>query len=207
MDAKLKKRSAADAQVVRVAQRVAVQMFRLLTKARDPYENHHGFRTAEMAHAIGEAVGLDTDQLELLKIAAQIHDLGKLVVPEHVLNKTGRLTKAEITMIHSHTQLGYEIAGGLQLGKIIEDVIFHHHENQDGTGYPDELSGERISIHARIVHITDVYDALTNIRPYRIAYTPREAIAVLENESHKFDPHLLSLLRRKVTNWTTTLGR
>lgn len=193
--------------MVQIAQRVAVRMFQLLTQARDPYENHHGYQTSEMAQALGEAVGLNGKQLGLLKIAAQIHDLGKLAVPEHVLNKTGRLTKAEIIMVHSHVQIGHELASGLELGKIIEDVVIHHHENQDGTGYPHQLIGEKISIEARIVHLADVYDALTNVRPYRSSYPPREAIAVLENESHKFDPYLLTLLRRKVTNWTTTLSR
>ena len=186
---------------------IIARFFRELVKYRNAYDAYHGPQTSYMAGELGAAINLPLEEISLLKIAAELHDLGKFAIPESLINKPSRLTIAELSTIHLHAKYGYRIARAVKLGPLIEDVILHHHENQDGSGYPDGLIGDKISIHARIIHITDAFDALTSERPYRGPHSPREAIAIIQNEEHKFDQHLLLLLRRKVTNWTSTLSR
>ncbi len=183
------------------------KFFDQLVYYREAYDHHHGHDTSDMATQLAEAINLDPVEITLIKVAAHLHDLGKLTIDQSVVNKPGRLLPVEFGIIKLHTIFGHSIASAMSLGPIIEDAILHHHEHHDGSGYPHGLSGSQTSIHTQIIHIADAWDALTHDRPYRKAYPAREAIAVLENESHKFDPHLLSILRRKVTNWTTTLSR
>ena len=186
---------------------IIARFFRELVKYRNAYDAYHGPQTSYMAAELGAAINLPFEEISLLKIAAELHDLGKFAIPEILINKPSRLTIAELSTIHLHAKYGYRIAKAVKLGPLIEDVILHHHENQDGSGYPDGLIGDKISIHARIIHLADAFDALTSERPYRGPHSPREAIAIIQNEEHKFDQQLLLLLRRKVTNWTSTLSR
>jgi putative two-component system response regulator len=132
-------------------------------------------------------------ELELLKFAAQIHDIGKIAINEFIVNKPGRFTEAEYLMIQHHAQLGASLIEKLELDPRIHRSILHHHENFDGTGYPDRLAGDQIPLEARIIRITDTYDALTSNRGYRPAYSHREAISIMERERHCFDPELLKI--------------
>ena len=126
-----------------------------------------------------------------MRIAALLHDLGKLAVDQKVLFKKGKLNEEEFEEVKTHLQWGYDI---LQLFYFMEDVVFimdKHHENHDGKGYPMGISGKKIPIEAKILTVADIYEALTSDRPYRKAFSVKDAVAIMEYEKgHKLDPHI-----------------
>nr|MDA3834292.1 HD-GYP domain-containing protein [Spirochaetales bacterium] len=151
--------------------------------AKDHYTQGHAARVAQMAEAVGGLLGLDVELLHALKTGGLLHDVGKIGVSERILNKPGTLTKEEMKEMRRHPVLGYTICLPLKdnLGNALE-VIRHHHERLDGSSYPDGLKGDEISISSRIMAVVDVYDALTTNRPYRAAYSPAMALAILQEE-------------------------
>lgn len=159
-----------------------------MMEIRDPYDQAvHGQRTAEMTVALAEGLDLAPDISQLVRPAARLHDLGKFFIAEDVLNKPGELTESEIYMIHQHTVLGAKAFRVLNVYPELEQVILHHHENYDGTGYPEGLAGEEIPILARMIRITDTYDALRSKRSYRGAATIEQALAAMEKQARWFD--------------------
>ena len=144
-----------------------------------------------LSEAVGTQIKLPSADLELLKFAAQIHDIGKIAINEFIVNKPGRFTEAEYLMIQHHAYLGANLVEKLELDPRIPLSILHHHENFDGSGYPERLAGDQIPLAARIIRITDTYDALTSNRGYRPAYSHRKALAIMERDQHYFDPDLL----------------
>ena len=179
-------------------------LFQLLTKLvelRDPYTRGHSQRVTELSLALAEqnASQFPEDKLTVLRYAALLHDIGKIAINDFVLSKATLLTEVERAMIQQHTVMGHKLISPLDLDPLIAAVILHHHENYDGTGYPSGLKGEQIPLAARIVKVADVYDALTSNRPYRIAYTPEQAIKVMSDNQHEFDPLLFDILRKMMT--------
>ncbi len=160
---------------------------------RDPHGKGHSHQVGKLSSAFGKKVGLTSTRLEILEFTAQIHDIGKIAINEFIVNKPGRFTEAEYLMIQHHAQLGANLIETLELDPLIPFVILHHHENFDGSGYPHKLKGEQIPLEARIIRITDTYDALTSNRGYRSAYTHRKALAIMEQEHELFDPQLLEV--------------
>ncbi|WP_234009291.1 HD-GYP domain-containing protein [Deinococcus sp. NW-56] len=144
--------------------------------------------------ALGERLGLGGQRLEALRQGASLHDIGKLTIPDAVLLKPGKLTPEEWAVMQSHAERGAAIAGrlrGLLPGTL--DVIRSHHEKWDGSGYPDGLAGEAIPLAARVFAICDVYDALTQARPYKRAWSHGEALAELQAQSGRhFDPAVVA---------------
>jgi putative two-component system response regulator len=131
---------------------------------------------------LGEALGLQEQELQEMQIACLLHDIGKVAVPDNILLKPGPLDAEEMEIVRQHPVTGERICAPLKSLRGILPIIRHHHERMDGSGYPDGLIGEQIPIKARILQIADVYDALITDRPYRMALSPEEALQILDHE-------------------------
>jgi putative two-component system response regulator len=160
---------------------------------RDPHGKGHSNQVMKLSSVFGEKLGLTPTHIKILGFAAQVHDIGKIAINEFIINKPGRFTEAEYHMVQHHSQLGASLIEKLDLDPHISSIILHHHENFDGTGYPHKLKGEQIPLEARIVRITDTYDALTSDRGYRDAYSHKKALAIMEQDHVLFDPQLLQV--------------
>lgn len=157
---------------------------------RDEETGSHIRRIALYAAALARALGWPPEQVELLRLAAPMHDIGKIGIPDHILLKAGKFTPEEFTIMKKHTVMGAGILAGsdIPLMNMAREVALNHHERWDGRGYPNEISGETIPECARIVAIADVYDALLTDRVYRPAFTEAEAFPMMIAESgHHFD--------------------
>jgi HD-GYP domain-containing protein (c-di-GMP phosphodiesterase class II) len=170
-------------------------------EARDPYTVGHSARVTQYAVAIAESMGLSSDEVEELRLAGLLHDLGKIGVPDSILNKAGRLSEEEYSAIKMHPALSMRIIEPLpHLGNIIP-IIYHHHERYDGNGYMDGKAGDKIPLGARIIAVADSFEAMTSDRPYRKALSREEAMSELSrNAGSQFDPevvhHFLALLEK-----------
>jgi diguanylate cyclase (GGDEF)-like protein/putative nucleotidyltransferase with HDIG domain len=173
----------------------------LAAEYRDDNTGQHTYRVGHLSALLAAAIGLPAGQVELIRIAARLHDVGKIGIADRVLLKPDRLDADEYDIMKAHTTIGAEIlAGGRSpVLHMAQTIALHHHERWNGDGYPQGLSGEAIPVVGRIVAIADVYDALTSARPYKPAWTPEEAVVEIERQSGQmFDPNFASLLRRIV---------
>ena len=152
-------------------------------EAKDPYTEGHCERLAEYAVSLGRALALREEDLTALRRGGYLHDLGKVAVPEAILLKTGLLTPEERAIMQRHPVVGEEICRPLHSLQAVRPIIRHHHEKQDGSGYPDGLRGEDVPLTARILRVVDVYDALTTDRPYRRPLPRDAALNILEAEA------------------------
>ena len=162
---------------------------------REPELRAHVADVSSLAVRIGELLDLARDELEELRLAAELHDVGKLAIPDVVLQKTGPLDPTEWGFIHSHTLIGQRILGAAPALRPVGAIVRSTHENWDGSGYPDGLAGEAIPLAARIIAVCDAYSAITSDRPYRAARTPEEAVAELRRcGGQQFDQKVVELL-------------
>jgi len=162
-----------------------------LTEARDPYTKRHSVKVSSYAVMLAKYIGLPKKEVNIIRLAAILHDIGKVGIKEKVLLKNGTLNGKEYKEVQKHSELGAEIIKPLKFFGPIVSIIKHHHENYDGTGYPDGLKGEEIPFASRILAIADSYDAMTSKRAYREAYDPQRALEIMKKESgKKFDPAL-----------------
>jgi diguanylate cyclase (GGDEF)-like protein len=162
---------------------------------REPELRAHVADVSSLAVRLGQQLDLAPDELEELRLAAELHDVGKLAIPDAVLQKSGPLDPTEWGFIHSHTLIGQRILGAAPALRAVGAIVRSTHENWDGTGYPDGLAGEAIPLPARIIGVCDAYSAITSDRPYRKARTPAEAIAELRRCAGKqFDAQVVELL-------------
>ena len=152
-------------------------------EAKHSLTNGHSDRLADCALQLGESLGLSEEDLEELRLACLLHDIGKMAVPDSILLKPGRLNPHEMEIMRQHPITGEQICAPLKSLRPILPLIRHHHERMDGTGYPDGLYGEKIPLKARILQVADVYDALNNDRPYREALSSDEALGILHQEA------------------------
>lgn len=160
--------------------------------ARDRYTAGHSRRVSDLACATAKALGVSTGELEDIRVGALLHDIGKIGISDTVLQKTGRLTAEEFALIKLHPEIGRRILEGVQGFAPYLDAVELHHENWDGTGYPWGQSGEATPLAARIIHVSDAYDAMTTDRPYRRGMSHKEAIAILrEYAGRHFDPRVV----------------
>ncbi len=174
--------------------------------ARDTYTGSHSTRVAELSAWITHRLGLDREQIELTRLAASLHDLGKLAIPEEILQKPGPLSDPERLVLQRHPEIGHRMLESLGVDPVAEWVL-HHHERWDGTGYPHRLRGEEIPLGARIIFVADAYDAMTSDRAYRGRLTPREAIEELERCSGtQFDPEIVAAFARELADRTPALA-
>ncbi|MFC1806072.1 HD domain-containing phosphohydrolase [Planctomycetota bacterium] len=152
-------------------------------EARDKFTELHVQRVAENAVRLAEKAGFAGKALDAVRFGGILHDIGKIGVPDAILNKPGRLTDEEFEVMKRHPVVGYEICEPLNSLAGALPLIRHHHEKLDGSGYPDGIGGEEISVAARIMAVTDIYDALTSDRAYRDAMPHDEAVAILRSDA------------------------
>jgi HD-GYP domain-containing protein (c-di-GMP phosphodiesterase class II) len=158
-------------------------------EAKDRYTLGHSARVAELSNRMGLVLDLGPDRLRWLTQGALLHDIGKIGVPDHILNKPGALTPEEREWIEQHPMAGWEMAVRVPSLRDALAVVRHHHERWDGRGYPDQLAGDGIALAARIAAVADVWDALTSDRAYRPAWSEDRALAlVMEERGQQFDP-------------------
>jgi HD-GYP domain-containing protein (c-di-GMP phosphodiesterase class II) len=177
-------------------------------EAKDPYTHGHSLRVESWAECVGRELGLSGATLQSLSYAAKLHDIGKLAVPDHILQANRRLTDVEWAVIREHPRRGAELLKHLAFLKDGQPAVLHHHERLDGTGYPDGLKGEEIPLEARILAVVDAYDAMTSARAYRPAMSHETAVAELRRcSSIQFDPKVVeSLLRVMEDEVTAAVG-
>jgi len=161
-------------------------------EANDPYTSGHSMRVSAYAEAIAKQVGLPQSKIDLIKSAALLHDIGKIGIDKNILNKTEGLEKEELERIKSHPEIGATIIADLSYLSNISDIIRHHHERNDGKGYPDGLSYDKIPLETSILTIADSFDAMTTNRPYRASLSLESALKeVKNNEGTQFNPDIV----------------
>jgi len=166
----------------------------LAVDAKDKYSHGHLDRVAKHALMIGKRLGLEESDLETLRDAARLHDLGKLGIPDEILKKDSGLSDEEWVIMRRHPEIGESIIKPVRSLQHLCDLIRHHHEKLDGTGYPDRLKADEISPLVRILSIADVYDALTTERPYRPRNTKSEAIRIMRSMKNHLDQDIVEIL-------------
>jgi cyclic di-GMP phosphodiesterase len=167
-------------------------------EAKDPYTDGHCDRLYELAAMLGEEIGLAPTEIVTLRRAGIVHDMGKVAVPDSILLKRDRLSAEEWEIVQRHPLIGEQICAPLKSFRSLLPIIRHHHEKLDGSGYPDHIKADQIPVTARVLQITDVYDALTTERPYKPALTTEEALRTMKEEVEKgwWDPEIFSMFRK-----------
>ncbi len=166
-----------------------------IIEARDPFTGGHVWRVAEYSKLLAHKAGLSKDDILKAYISGYLHDIGKIAIPDNILNKTTSLSKEEFELIKTHTTVGGEIIRAHPLSGLVKDAVVHHHERIDGMGYPDQLEGDRIDFITRIVSIADTFDAITSVRPYKENIQSEKAIYLLNGQREKrFDNKIITLL-------------
>ena len=153
-----------------------IQALALTAEARDPYTAGHQRRVADLSRTIGQKMGLSRDQVDGVRMAGSIHDLGKIYVPSEILNKPGKIRENEFELVKSHPQVGYEILKTIDFPWPVAEIVLQHHERMDGSGYPNGLKGDEILLEARIVAVADVVESMSSHRPYRPALGIEKAL-------------------------------
>lgn len=176
-------------------------------EARDGYTLGHGQRVAVLAVLIGKQLRFSDARLRALAQGALLHDVGKIGIPDAILHKPGPLSDEEFQVIQEHPARGHAILGASFGTNVEQAVVRHHHEQWDGSGYPDHLAGEDIPLEARVVAVADVYDALRSARSYRQAWDRDRAVAQIEADagSH-FDPRCVEAFLPVVDEWETSFA-
>lgn len=175
-------------------QRVAV-----MAEFRNIDTAEHPIRVGDLAADIAIEIGADPDYVHRMRLAARLHDIGKIAVPDAILLKPGKLTPEEFEVVKTHTTLGAEILSGSSspIIQLAEEVALTHHERWDGTGYPSGAGGNDIPLGGRIVTIADVFDALISARTYKHSWTVDEAVAyVVEGRGAQFEPRMVDAFVR-----------
>jgi putative nucleotidyltransferase with HDIG domain len=175
--------------------------------ARDPYTAGHSLRVASYSHMLALEMGLSDVEAEEIRIAAQLHDIGKIGIPDAVLQKPGPLTPEEYGLIKLHPQIGRRILEKVGRFERLLTVVELHHENHDGSGYPYGLAGHNVPIEARIVHVADSFDAMTTTRSYRSALPLRAVIQEIEkNAGRMFEPTAAKTFLRLIADGRIEIG-
>ncbi|MGC8927487.1 MAG: HD domain-containing phosphohydrolase [Myxococcota bacterium] len=171
-------------------------------EARDAYTRGHSERVTKYALLIADELGLNNDQKRLISYAGLLHDIGKIGIADNILNKKATLTPEDRKAIENHPLFGDQILGPIKFLKEAQNIVLHHHEKYDGSGYPSRLKGEEIPLLARIITVADSFDAMTSDRPYRKAFSLEEAIAELKRKSgSQFDPKVVEVFEKIIAKY------
>lgn len=185
--------SAITAARLKTAYRQTLQAIAYTIEKRDPYTSGHMNAVANLASKIASRLTLSPEIIDGLVLGASIHDIGKIYLPAEILNRPGKLSKEEFELIKTHAAVGYEIVKDIDVPWPVAEMVRSHHERLDGTGYPDGLKGDQISIETRIISVADVVEAFSAHRPYRPAKKLDEARAyIIENSGTLFDPKVVA---------------
>jgi putative nucleotidyltransferase with HDIG domain len=183
-------RSVASEAPTRALSRLAAQL-----EARVPGAEGHSRRVSRYAAGVARQMGLSNEQVDRVRQAGAVHDVGKIETPVAIVNKPGPLSAAEFAVVKRHAAAGARMVARLG-DEALAAIVRHHHERLDGSGYPDGLTGEEIPLGARIVAVADTFDAVTSTRPYRFAKQDREALELLASEAGaQLDPDVVSAFR------------
>ncbi|MCJ7666425.1 MAG: HD-GYP domain-containing protein [Actinobacteria bacterium] len=158
-----------------------IEAFSGMIEVRDPYTSGHQKKVADLAVLIGNEIGLDIKKIESIKIAALVHDIGKIYVPESVLSKPRRLTNLEFDMIKTHTKVGYDILKKIKFQSNVAKIVYQHHERLNGSGYPTGAKGKDVLFESKILAVADVVEAMLSYRPYRPAFDTDKVLEQIEN--------------------------
>lgn len=169
-----------------------------MVEARDPYTGGHLWRVSQYCRLLAQHAGLTNAEAARLAVGGFLHDLGKVGVPDAILNKPGRLNEEEMATIKTHPEVGARVLARHPLAPLAQMAVLHHHERIDGTGYPASLAGDAIPLDARVVAICDAFDAMTSARPYRRGIDSNRALAVIDEHKgrqfdHRFAEHFVAL--------------
>ncbi|MCD6181503.1 MAG: HD-GYP domain-containing protein [Candidatus Cloacimonetes bacterium] len=166
-----------------------IQAMARTSEMRDPYTAGHQKRVQELALAIGHYMHITSEQMEGVKFAGIIHDIGKIAVPSDILSKPGKINPMEFEVIKNHSQVGYELLSEISFPWPIAEIVYQHHERVDGSGYPNKLTGENILLEAKILAVADTVEAMTSHRPYRPALGIELALKeISEHKGTYFEP-------------------
>ncbi|HSE81546.1 MAG TPA: diguanylate cyclase [Gaiellaceae bacterium] len=166
--------------------------------ARDAYTGRHSYVVAQLSARVADLLGLDAEEVELVRLAGSLHDLGKLAIPEEILRKPGALSDAELLVLRRHPQIGFRMLRSLGV-EPVSTWVLHHHERWDGRGYPHGLGGEDIPLGSRILFVADAYDAMTSDRIYQEHVAHEDAVAELERcAGTQFDPQVVAVFVNSV---------
>ncbi|OMP65650.1 hypothetical protein BTO28_16345 [Domibacillus epiphyticus] len=171
-----------------------MQALIIAVEAKDAYTEGHSLRVSAYSLSLAERLNQNGYKINIeeLRVASILHDIGKINIPSEILQKEDRLTDEEYDIIKSHSVLGYNLAREMEFPQQIWEAILYHHERMDGKGYPHQLKGNEIPLYARIISIADTFDALTTTRAYRSAFSPAKAKDIMiENDGTQFDSKLL----------------
>jgi putative nucleotidyltransferase with HDIG domain len=171
---------------LRKALGTTIQVMVSAVEIRDPYTAGHQTRSAALAGAIAAEMGLSQENIDGIRMAGSIHDIGKLSIPAEILSKPTTLSEIELLLIKEHANRGYEILKDVESPWPLAEIVHQHHERMDGSGYPGNLKGEEILIEARILAVSDVVEAMASHRPYRPALGVDTALNEIEKNSGIF---------------------
>jgi putative two-component system response regulator len=171
----------------------------LAIEANDPYTRGHSERVAQYGVLIAQRMDLEDEQVDTIRNAGILHDVGKIGISETILQKPGPLTETELIAVQDHPAIGEKICKPLRSANLLLTVIRHHQERYDGDGYPDRLAGEEIPIEARIISVADAFDAMTSPRPYRPPMSQRQVLGTLRREAGKqWDPTVVEVFLKMI---------
>lgn len=188
-------------QRLEAALKTSIHSLNLALREKDPYTAGHNDRVARIAVDIGAAMGLEAKEQETLALAGRLHDIGKIGVPQHILNKRGFLNPGEIEQVRSHVTGGYRILQSIPFDAPVAEAVLQHHERFDGGGYPQGLRGESILLEARILAVADVYEALCSDRPYRAGLGGTDAASyIFNNAGTHFCPRCVEAFRQVLSD-------
>jgi putative nucleotidyltransferase with HDIG domain len=169
-----------------------IQAMALTIEIRDPYTAGHQRRVSRLSCAIAREMGLPEDQIEGLRVAGDIHDIGKIYVPAEILSKPGQITAIEYGIIKTHPQVGFDILKTISFPWPVAQIVLQHHERQDGSGYPMGLVGDAILLESRILGVADIVEAMSSHRPYRPAQGIDKAIEeIIQNKGRFYDDRVV----------------
>ncbi len=172
--------------------------------AKDHYTRRHSMTVAAYSEAIGRRMKLPSSTIRTLRVAALLHDVGKIGVPDSILNKPGPLDADELRMMRRHPQIGIDILRPMRFLTNHRPIILYHHERYDGHGYPGGLYGEQIPIGARVLAVADAIDTMLSPRVYKAPFTPDEVrLEMIRSSGRHFDPHIVGIALDWMDSWPT----